>query len=79
MREITIAGYRISLPRNRLIRIALGCLLILGGLLGFLPVLGFWMVPVGLIVLSADIALIRRLRRRAEVKYGRWRQRRGKA
>ena len=31
-------------------RIPLGILLILAGIVGFLPILGFWMVPLGLIV-----------------------------
>ena len=38
----------------------LGILLVLGGLLGFLPVLGFWMVPLGLVLLALDVALLRR-------------------
>lgn len=38
----------------RIIRITIGVLLILGGLLGFFPVLGFWMIPLGLIVLAVD-------------------------
>ncbi|MGK7652167.1 MULTISPECIES: hypothetical protein [unclassified Roseovarius] len=44
----------------------LGVLLILGGLFGFLPVLGFWMIPLGVAVASLDIVpLWRRLTRRA--------------
>ena len=35
-------------------RIIIGGLLILGGLFGALPILGFWMVPLGLLVLSLD-------------------------
>ena len=41
----------------------LGVILVIGGLLGFLPILGFWMLPLGLIVLSIDFALVRRWRR----------------
>ena len=37
-----------------------GVLLILFGLVGFLPVVGFWMLPLGIIVLSFDVAPIRR-------------------
>ncbi len=48
-------------------------ILMFGGLLWFLPVLGIWMIPLGLLVLSVDIAIIRRWRRRGEVKIGRWR------
>jgi hypothetical protein len=38
----------------RVIRITVGVLLVLGGLLGFFPILGFWMIPLGLIVLAVD-------------------------
>lgn len=34
--------------------------LIAGGLLGFLPVLGFWMVPLGLILIAQDVPMLRR-------------------
>jgi hypothetical protein len=58
------------------LRITIGGLLILGGLFSFLPILGLWMLPVGLLVLSQDIPAVRRWRRRAEVRWARWRQRR---
>lgn len=41
-----------------------GILLVIGGLFGFLPLVGFWMFPLGLIVLTQDIPAARRLRRR---------------
>ena len=47
-------------PSASWLRVPLGVLLILGGLLGFLPVLGFWMLPLGLLLLSLDVALLRR-------------------
>jgi hypothetical protein len=53
------------------LRIAVGILLVIGGIFGFLPILGFWMIPLGLIILSVDLPLVRRLRRRIEVKWGR--------
>ncbi len=62
---------RLQLPASRLLRILIGIVLIVGGFLGFLPVLGFWMVPLGLIVLSIDLPSVRRWRRRATVKLGR--------
>jgi hypothetical protein len=55
------------LPKSRPIRIGLGIVLIAGGLLGFLPVLGFWMLPLGLLVLSVDIPIVRRWRRQITV------------
>ena len=55
------------LPQSKPIRIGLGILLIAGGLLGFLPVLGFWMIPLGLLVLSVDLPVVRRWRRQLTV------------
>ena len=67
MKEIRIGRHRIRLPRNRVGRIIVGVLLVLLGFLGFLPVLGFWMIPLGLAILSYDIPLVRRWRRRLQV------------
>jgi hypothetical protein len=35
--------------------------MILGGIFGFLPILGFWMLPVGLILLGEDIPAVKRM------------------
>jgi hypothetical protein len=59
-----------------LLRVPIGLLLVVGGFLGFLPVLGFWMVPVGVAVLSVDIPFVRRFRRNATVRIGIWLKRR---
>ena len=64
----------LPLPRSRVPRIALGSTLVVGGCLGFLPILGFWMVPVGLVVLSQDIAFVRKRRRRVTIWWGRRQQ-----
>lgn len=32
---------------------------ILGGILGFLPILGFWMIPLGLLLLAQDVPPLR--------------------
>ena len=37
------------------LRLVLGILLMLGGALGFLPVVGFWMLPLGVAVAALDI------------------------
>lgn len=71
MAEVRFGRWRMPLPRSRGLRVALGGALVVGGLLGFLPVLGFWMLPLGVVVLSADSPAMRRLRRRAEVRFGR--------
>ena len=41
--------------QRRIIRVPIACLLILGGCLWFLPVLGLWMLPLGLLLLAVDI------------------------
>ena len=41
-------------PSSRLLRIPAGILLILGGIFSILPVLGIWMLPLGLILLAVD-------------------------
>ena len=47
-------------PSSRWVRIPSGLLLIIGGVVGFLPVLGFWMVPLGALLLAQDIPFLRR-------------------
>ena len=74
MARIRVGKRVFRLPRSRAVRITLGALLILGGVLGFLPILGFWMIPLGLGVLSVDLPAVRRLRRRAEIWWLRRRQ-----
>lgn len=73
-RRFSIAGRRFKLPRSRLARIGLGSALMLGGVFAFLPVLGVWMLPLGLLVLSQDIPLVRRWRRRAMIHLSRRRR-----
>ena len=59
--HIRLGPRRVRIPRTKLPRLLLGGALIVGGMLGFLPVLGFWMIPLGLLVLSQDIPAARRL------------------
>ena len=37
------------------LRTVLGLLLVVGGAFGFLPVLGFWMIPLGILVIGLDL------------------------
>ena len=69
--SIKIGRYTLPLPRSRILRILIGVLLIVGGLFAFLPILGFWMLPLGLLVLSVDIPRVRRWRRRFAVWFHR--------
>ncbi|MCJ2081945.1 DUF2892 domain-containing protein [Methylobacterium sp. J-090] len=42
-------------PSRRIIRIVAALLFIFGGVFSILPVLGLWMLPVGLALLSEDV------------------------
>ena len=46
-------------PTSLFWRIPAAALLIVGGVLGFLPILGFWMVPLGLLLLAVDLPVLR--------------------
>jgi hypothetical protein len=47
-------------PAARWVRLPLALLLIAAGVLGFLPVVGFWMVPLGVLLLAIDLPLLRK-------------------
>jgi purine-cytosine permease-like protein len=66
-RTIHVFGRRFHMPRSRALRVLIGVLLVFFGFLGFLPVLGFWMVPLGLLILSYEFHVVRRLRRKTIV------------
>ncbi|GGD91461.1 hypothetical protein GCM10011390_07790 [Aureimonas endophytica] len=72
-RRLEIFGRGVTLPASRAARIAIGILFIIGGCFAFLPILGVWMIPLGLMILSMDIAFVRRGRRRTAVRWARWR------
>ena len=46
-------------PESRLVRIPGALLLIVGGVFGFLPVLGLWMLPLGLALIAVDVPALR--------------------
>ena len=78
MSHVKFGRYKVKLPRSKLGRRVLGGSLVAGSALWFLPVLGLWMLPAGLIVLSVDSPRVRRFRRVNEVRVVRWwRVRRG--
>jgi purine-cytosine permease-like protein len=72
--KIRIFDRHWHLPQSKAVRIAIGILLVIAGLVGFLPVLGFWMIPLGLLVLSIDLPIVRRWRRQLTVW---WHRRKG--
>ena len=45
-------------PSSRWVRIPLAILLILGGIFSILPVLGLWMLPVGLLLFAQDVPVL---------------------
>ena len=64
-RRLLLAHTYLMLKRGErylppVLRGVLGLLLMLLGTLGFLPVLGFWMIPLGLALLATDIPPFRR-------------------
>jgi hypothetical protein len=48
-------------PESRWARIPAGALLILGGCLSILPVLGIWMLPLGVVLIAEDVPALRRI------------------
>ncbi len=45
-------------PSSRWVRIPLALLLIVGGILSFLPILGVWMLPLGLLLIAQDVPFL---------------------
>jgi hypothetical protein len=54
----------LRLPSSRWARVPAGVLLVGGGFLAILPLLGLWMLPLGLLLLAEDVAALRRARNR---------------
>ena len=47
-------------PTSIYVRIPLAFLLVVGGFLSFLPVLGLWMLPLGLLLFAQDVAVLQK-------------------
>lgn len=47
-------------PQARWVRLPLGVLCIIGSFLWFLPVLGLWFLPLGLLLVAQDVRVLRR-------------------
>ena len=67
--KIRLGSKEFKLPKSQIARMTIGVLLVIGGILGFLPILGFWMIPLGLLVLSHDLPAVRRWRRKITLKW----------
>ncbi|HEV7433660.1 MAG TPA: hypothetical protein VGO22_02130 [Pseudorhizobium sp.] len=72
--RLALGSWQIPMPRSRAGRIVIGGTLAACGTLGFLPILGFWMLPLGILVLSHDLHFVRRRRRQTVVWWQRRRQ-----
>jgi hypothetical protein len=46
-------------PSSRRYRVPAAIILIIGGLVGFLPIVGLWMIPLGLILIAEDVPALR--------------------
>jgi hypothetical protein len=70
---------RLREPDARWVRLPAGVALVFGGLLSVLPVLGIWMLPLGLLLLAQDVPVLRRPMSRAmiwgERRWAAWRRR----
>jgi len=64
-------------PAMRLVRIPVAVLLIFGGLLSILPILGLWMLPLGLMIIAEDLPFLQsplvRIFQWTERKWKAWR------
>ena len=60
VRALRRANYwgRRRLPSG--VRSVVGLLFVIGGIFGFLPILGFWMIPVGLYFMALEFPFLRR-------------------
>lgn len=48
-------------PSRLFARVTLGLLLLMGGVFSVLPILGLWMLPLGLVLLSDDVQFLRNM------------------
>ena len=47
-------------PDARWYRIPVGLLFVVGGVFSFLPILGVWMLPLGLLLIACDVPFLRK-------------------
>lgn len=65
-------------PSSRWVRIPIAVLLMLGGVFSFLPVLGLWMLPLGVALIALDVPFLKRpvagLMIRGHRRWAEWRR-----
>jgi hypothetical protein len=75
-RRVRASVHWLRRPGAAAVRIPAGVLLTCGGVFGFLPVLGFWMFPLGLALLADDVPPLTAARARVldwiERRYPHW-------
>jgi hypothetical protein len=59
-------------PQAKWVRLPVGFALIAGGVFGFLPILGIWMLPIGALLVGEDIPPVRRATLRVLGHLQRW-------
>jgi len=47
-------------PSSFGVRLVVGVLLIVGGIFSFLPILGLWMLPLGLLLIAQDVPVLQK-------------------
>ena len=64
LRRLAASAYLLQNKGRRylppLVRTLLGLCLVVMGVFGFLPILGFWMIPLGLALMATDIPPLQR-------------------
>ena len=70
--QLARAFARLRSRRATLIRVPLAILLVIGGIFSILPVLGLWMLPLGLLLLAIDLPALRGPMAALIVRFRRW-------
>ena len=65
----------LRMPSSFAVRLVIAILLILGGIFSFLPVLGIWMLPLGLLLQKPLVAAFAWVERKCEWLRVKWRDR----
>ncbi|EAQ06830.1 MULTISPECIES: hypothetical protein [Yoonia] len=63
---------RLGQPGWMVFRVVFGLLFVIAGLLAVLPVLGLWMIPVGLLLLAIDLPILQGPVSRLLIRGRRW-------